>query len=212
MVQMLDYNDADGGGEQADAAADDAAALQQAAEAAAGAVKAEEAGDSAAGAGGDATQTTTEVRRITHFFGVQRCTAGMCCADMLLGATGSSELWGCYCSVILSTLLQAHSVAAAAAGGNATADPLDPLSQPPHGTEVRADVPSRTICLLCCASAYVSSWKQQFILISRFRAADAQAVLGCVTCLLLQASGMDAALLPFAWTVQSCRRMQLRHR
>jgi hypothetical protein len=65
---MLDYNDADGVGEQADAAADDAAALQQAAEAAAGAVRAEEAANSPAGTGGDAVQTTTEVRRTTPLF------------------------------------------------------------------------------------------------------------------------------------------------
>lgn len=79
MLQMLDYNDADGGGEQVDAAADDAAALQQAAEAAAGAVKAEEAADSAAGAGGDAMQTTTEVRSSMprRLFGAKSCTAGM---------------------------------------------------------------------------------------------------------------------------------------
>lgn len=56
---MLDFNDADGAGEQADAAADDGAALQQAAEAAAEVVKTEEAAGSAAAA--DAMQTTTEV-------------------------------------------------------------------------------------------------------------------------------------------------------
>lgn len=64
-LQLLDYNDGDAGGEQADAPADDGAALQQAAEAAAAeVVAAEEAaadGATDGAAGHDAAEGSAEV-------------------------------------------------------------------------------------------------------------------------------------------------------
>jgi hypothetical protein len=152
---LLDYNDGDAGGEQADAAADDGAALQQAAEAAAAEVVAAEeaAADGAAdgAAGRDAAEAGGEVGASCWQCADSVLTPPWACLVLQLAFSSRHAQAGllkpaCSTYELAVPCVQAKAASPAPARAAASADPDDPLSQPPHGTEVRAEVPSGGAC------------------------------------------------------------------
>lgn len=151
---MLDFNEADAGAEQADAAPEDAAA-----DAAAVALKQEDAAANGADAEAMDAQHDTGAEVGLHF----ALYAGWAVEPWLMlttlaGLPGLQQPDEQCVSDVLNDLAiaQGHAVIPAAAadgaGQQAPADMSDPMSQPPHGTEVRT--PANRIAASCSSLCF----------------------------------------------------------